>query len=308
MRILVSVAMIIIGLMQCRNAQAEEHTLTVEQARQRVAELKQTDELDLNTISSLSPEVAKELVQHEGAILLGGLTKVSPETATWLATHKGYIRLAGLVTPSEDVMRALGKHQGILHFHLPRLVDSRFDPNGPRYCSAQGSKTVEPLAALAAMSNGTLHITGGHRVHPLGRDGGVWKALARKETGCLVFWGWPSDEGDPRPLPADLIKTASALHFPDLEKISASDAKVLTQHKGREVFLGIQTLDSPVAKALAKYPGLLELPRMTTITDLAVAQLKNCTAKIKLPNLTDATAEVREMLRENPNIEVPALR
>lgn len=309
MRRLMRAALITAGLIGCGIIFANDQTLTVEQARQRVAGPEPGEVLDLSQVTSLPPAAAKELVDHDGDVLLGGLKQIFPETATWLASRKGYTRLSGLVTPSEDVMRALGNHKGVLHLHLPGLVNPLFSgPDGPKYFSAHDRKAVDSLAALAEASKSTLHITGGHRVHPQGRDGGVWTALAKKKEGGLAFYGWRYDEDDHRPFPIELMKTAAVLHFPDLEQISAVDARILTKHNGKEALLGIQTLDSAVAKSLAKYPGLLTLPGMTAITDEAASQLKNCDARICLTNLINVTDKTRLLLRENPNIDAPKLK
>jgi hypothetical protein len=308
MRLLMRATLIATGLLGCGIVVANDQTLTVEQTRKRVAGPQPQEELDFSQVTSLPPDAAKELVGHEGPVLLGGLEKIFPETATWLASRKGYTRLSGLVTPSEDVMRALGNHKGVLHLHLPRLIDPNFDPGGPKYSSAHDRKVVSSLEALAEASKTTLHITGGHRVHPQGKDGGVWKALAKKKEGYLAFWGWASDENDPRPLPNDLMKTTAHLDFPDLQKISVADAKTLLTHKGKEAILGIQTLDSAVAKLLAKYPGRLILPGMTTITDEAASQIKDCDARICFTNLINVTNKTRVLLGGNPNIDAPKLK
>jgi hypothetical protein len=309
MRFLVRAALIATGFVGCGIVFANDQTLTVEQARQRVAGPEPGEVLDLSQVTSLPPDAAKELVSHEGDVLLGGLKQIFPETATWLASRKGYTRLSGLVTPSEDVMRALGNHKGVLHLHLPGLINPLFSgPDGPKYFSAHDRKVVDSLEALAEASKSTLHITGGHRVHPQGMDGGVWRALAQKKEGGLSFYGWCYDERVLRPLPGDLMKTTAVLYFPDLEKISAADAKNLTKHHGNQALLGIQTLDSAVAKLLAKYPGRLILPGMTAITDETASQLKNCDAQICFTNLINVTDKTFLLLRENPNIDAPKLK
>lgn len=304
MRILIGLTIITCAVLQTQYARAKEVSLTVDEARQRVAELKPADELDLTELTSLSPEVAKELVQHDGIILLGGLKQISPESAEWLATHKGYMRLSGLEKPSKHVLGILGMHKGVLHLHLPNLVKPDFFPDTAKYGSVRDGFF---LCDLAKASTSILHITGGHRIFPSSSDGGVWGALARKRTGRMVFWEWSNAQVDPRPLPADLMETTAVLEFPDLGRIDAKDAETLVKHNGKELHLGIDTLDAAVAKVLARYPGLLVLPRMTAMTAQSAAELTKSRGRIQLPSLKAVTDETRAILRENPRVEVPAL-
>jgi hypothetical protein len=194
-----------------------------------------------------------------------------------------------------------------LHLHLPKLVKTKF-----RYYHRKNE--IFGLRGLARNNNSTLHITGAEQTEPGDEESlGVFK---EKKKGRIVFWGWNSFEakgvpaGDDRSesnLATSLMETTATLEFPEIELISPSDARRLIAHKGLELSLGIKSMDAPVAMALAEYPGLLVLPRMTAITASAAHELRKCSGVIHLPNLTTATEETRAILKGHPRIETPAL-
>jgi hypothetical protein len=71
---------------------------------------KNTDEIEM-----LTPEAAETLAEHEGNLLLNGLTTISAEAAEALAKHWGYLSLDGLTTLSDKAAEALAKHKGDLY-------------------------------------------------------------------------------------------------------------------------------------------------------------------------------------------------
>jgi hypothetical protein len=69
---------------------------TVELAEKLVAS-DVRDWLELNSLTSISPEAARSLAKHKGTLELNALTAVSDEVAEALATHEGEV-----VTPRPD--------------------------------------------------------------------------------------------------------------------------------------------------------------------------------------------------------------
>ena len=107
-------------------------TLTVQQAAKLVKKANETrqqfvaNELDLNWLTSIDQEVARELSQYKGhTISLDGLSSISKEVARELTLFKGSrLSLNGLTSITKDVARELAKRKGDLNLNYVKSMNS----------------------------------------------------------------------------------------------------------------------------------------------------------------------------------------
>ena len=107
-------------------------TLTVQQAAELVEKANETrqqyvaNELDLNWLTSIDQEVARELSQYKGhTISLDGLSSISKEVARELTLFKGSrLSLNGLTSITKDVARELAKRKGDLNLNYVKSMNS----------------------------------------------------------------------------------------------------------------------------------------------------------------------------------------
>lgn len=85
--------------------------LNLEQAEQLVRD-HCGDALYLDSLTTLSDDVARVLAKHNGNLYLAGLSSLSDEVAKALAQHMGCLYLTGLSTLSDDAAKLLAQHKG----------------------------------------------------------------------------------------------------------------------------------------------------------------------------------------------------
>ena len=109
--------------------QKKTGTLTVQQAAELVEKANEANKyyLNLNHLTSIEPEVTKELAKlksESGDLLLNGLTSINKEVAEELARFNGYrLQLNGLPNMNNEVAGALANFQGKV-LYLDGLADT----------------------------------------------------------------------------------------------------------------------------------------------------------------------------------------
>jgi hypothetical protein len=104
-------------------------SLSAEKAAEMISEANRADRyfLNLNHLTSIEPEVAKELAKlksKSGDLLLNGLTSINKEVAEELARFNGYrLQLNGLPNMNNEVAGALANFQGKV-LYLDGLADT----------------------------------------------------------------------------------------------------------------------------------------------------------------------------------------
>jgi hypothetical protein len=104
-------------------------SLSAEKAAEMISEANRADRyfLNLNHLTSIEPEVAKELAKlksESGDLLLNGLTSINKEVAEELARFNGYrLQLNGLPNMNNEVAGALANFQGKV-LYLDGLADT----------------------------------------------------------------------------------------------------------------------------------------------------------------------------------------
>ncbi len=112
--------------------QKKTGTLTVQEAAELVEKANGTrqpnvaNELDLNRLTSIDQDVARELSQYKGyTISLDGLTSISKEVARELTLFKGHrLSLNGLTSITKDVAHELAKRKGDLNLNYVKSMNS----------------------------------------------------------------------------------------------------------------------------------------------------------------------------------------
>ena len=107
-------------------------TLTVQEAAELVEKANETrqqfvaNELDLNWLTSIDQDIARELSQYKGhTISLDGLSSISKEVARELNLFKGEdLSLNGLTSITKDVARELAKRKGDLNLNYVKSMNS----------------------------------------------------------------------------------------------------------------------------------------------------------------------------------------
>ena len=107
-------------------------TLTVQEAAELVEKANETtqqfvaNELDLNWLTSIDQDIARELSQYKGhTISLDGLSSISKEVARELTLFKGSrLSLNGLTSITKDVARELAKRKGDLNLNYVKSMNS----------------------------------------------------------------------------------------------------------------------------------------------------------------------------------------
>jgi len=103
-------------------------TLTVQEAAELVAKANETQQgqLNLNWLTSIDQDIARELSQYKGyTISLDGLSSISKEVARELALQPGFrLSLNGLTSITKDVARELAKRKGDLNLNYVKSMNS----------------------------------------------------------------------------------------------------------------------------------------------------------------------------------------
>ena len=83
--------------------------------------------LELNGLTSIDKDVAKELGKSEGGFILDGLTSINKDVAQELAKIKGTLSLNGLTSIDKDVARELAKFEGLhmsIFLNLRKIISA----------------------------------------------------------------------------------------------------------------------------------------------------------------------------------------
>jgi hypothetical protein len=211
---------------------------------------------------TLSPEVARELARFEGTLTLHGLGELSDEAALALSTYSGpYLSLSGQATEelSPVAAAALARVSSILNLPLRRL-DSV--PLAQRF-AGQSSWTLSNLETVSPEAGSVL--TNYRAFFDL-------RALSALET---VDMAARFVEG---------TTTGNAITLPALRTLSPAAAERLVQGP-KKMTLGLMVLDDPeTARALARRPEQVSLPRLRAVTP-TVREILSQAAGISLPPL-----------------------
>lgn len=210
----------------------------------------------------LSPEVARELARFEGSLTLHGLGELPDEAAVALAAYKGpYLSLfgPGAERLSPVAAAALAKIPGVLWLPL-RELDSV--PLAQRFASQlnwtlSNLETVSPDAGTALANYRSFFDL---------------RALTAVET---VDMAARFVEG---------TTTASSITLPALQALSPAAAERMVQGP-KKMTLGLRVLDDPeTARALARRPEQISLPRLRAVTP-TVRDILSQAAGISMPPL-----------------------
>ncbi|MFM7072178.1 MAG: DUF1588 domain-containing protein, partial [Planctomycetota bacterium] len=252
------------------------NTLSIEDA-QRLAQDKRGG-LNLSSVTTLSPEVAKELAKLDGWLWLNGITALTNESAAALAQHKGMLHLNGLTNLSDECAAALARHSGELSLNgLTSLsVESAREfakhAGGRLYLKGITTLSVEAVQAIAQRKVGGPT---GQQVHLEGLT------TLSAET-AAVLAQTPAQLWDGR-LPA--IKT-----------LPADVARALAKRQGTIYLEGLTTLSDETAQALqGKLDG--NLPNLTSLTPVSAKALGESTRILN--GLTTMSEDLAQAIADN---------
>ena len=209
-------------------------------------------QLTLDRLKTLSADAAKALAQYRGRLSLKGLKRLSPEAEAAIATHEGELMLEGLTTlQSVDLATKLGK--GSSWLILPELSD--ITPKAARALVAQ-----RPYGSYYRMVS-----IGGLRQPSA-------ELLSALAAGDVELPGIRAlDESAAAALTEDDVE--SRLSLPSLEELSPGAAAKLAKRRG-SLTLGLKTLSTETATALAAGTARLRLPALTNCPPAGLRALK----------------------------------
>jgi hypothetical protein len=266
----------------------------------------------LDSLTTLTPEVAEVLVKPERNLSLNGLTELSPELAAVLAKHlpskifgTADLRLNGLRSLSPGSAEALATHGGkVLLYGLESLDSVPL----ARKLAAQwgelrlGLKTLSPaIASELARHRGNEEDRTRPGVVFRRQDGAASilrldeleslqpeaaEALAAHE-GVLVLNGFIS-------LPTDVAAS-----------LAKRTGHSKTKRPGTLVLNGLTSITAEAAAALAAFPGELVLKAVTTLTPETAEALSRHKGRLHLTGLTELKPASYETLKAHPNILLP---
>ncbi|MEX0688941.1 MAG: hypothetical protein WD072_09775 [Pirellulales bacterium] len=255
-------------------------SLTAEQARELVA--KRTDATARIGTGKAALAFASGGVTLRGALMLSGLESLDAETAAVLADYdEGPLFLDGLTTLSPEAARALKAFKG-----GPRSYASF-----GRCLSLAGLETLSPEAAaeLAAFPGEALFLgvqelseaafrrlmTFRRRLYlpRLGRiPVGAAESMADYRGPALSILGLATLSPDDARVLAGLGNRWNG-RLPNVKNLSPETAAVLAGFKGVRLELDGATLSAEAVKELARFPGVLLLRGLTTLSDNMLAAL-----------------------------------
>lgn len=291
-------------------------TLSVEQAREwaGLANPPRERVIDgliwhtLDGLTTLTPDVAEEIVKPRFPLSLNGLTELSPAVAAVLARHKldddwiGDLRLNGLKTLSPEAAEALAAHRGNVQLDTLEKLDS------------------VPLAQKLARQKGELRL-GLTQLSPA-----IAAELAKHR-------GFDTSNSKRR---GRIDGAASVLRLDNIESLSPETAEALAVHEGVLVLNGLVSIDPAVAAALAKrignrsnnrtgtlvlnglpaisseaaaalaaFPGELVLKGITELSPEAAMALATHRGRLHLTGLAGVSPKVRAALQAHKNVFLP---
>jgi hypothetical protein len=244
MRCLIGSLVFLAATLTALRAEEKAVSISSEQAKQLAQD--KSGRLQLDHLTALSPEAAKELAKYNGWLSLNGLTSLSKETAEALGQHRGQLHLNGLTKLSDEAAGALARHYGELSLNgLTAFSD-------------------EAGAALARHTGGRLYLKG---VKSLSTE--VGKALAQRKG------GGPTHTVCLDGVESLTVEAAAAMaethghnwdgRFPAMKTVPVDVARALAKRQGGLSLEGLTSLSDEAAKVLGgKLDG--NLPRLTSLT------------------------------------------
>ncbi|MCB9925602.1 MAG: hypothetical protein H6822_25855 [Planctomycetaceae bacterium] len=222
----------------------------------------------LNALTELNPEVATILATHDGGLSFGSLTSITTATANALARHKGNLYLSGLRALSAEFAQALSLHGEPVHFEHLTSIESR---EGIFLAAKNGLDDYD----LEALNEETA------------------RAIVDAASGRPIALALPH-------LAAQCARELAA-HRGDIwldvsEALSLSTAEFLGSHHGQlDLYLGDAELTSEVARALAKHKGPLYI-HMSQLSVSAAECLAAVEAPLGFPLLQLQSSDVAKAL------------
>lgn len=211
-------------------------------------------------LTSLSPEVARELARFEGSLTLQGLRELPEESALALASFPGpYLTLSGpgVEQISQETAAALAQVPGVLRISLRRL-DSV--PLAQRF-ARQLNWTLYDLESVSAEAGAALADY---------RPFFNLDALTELESIVMAARFVEGTTG------------GGQITLPAISRLSLEAADRLAQGP-KKILLGLTVLDQPAtAQALGRCQAGVELPRLRAVTP-AVREILRESPSIKTP-------------------------
>lgn len=248
-------------------------TLSPELAR-KLVESGRLFDLDLNCLRSLSRESAQLLAQHNGPLSLNGLRTISEEVAEGLSHHQGWLYLDGLTELTPAVAAHLARHRHTVH-----LGDfyNRLSLNGVTSLS-------EDTAAGLARFLGNLRLNGLETVTP--------EAARHLATHMAdAHWG---------------VGELYSLMLDGVTTLSDESAAALANYRGGLSLDGLVQLSSEALRALAHHRGnALSFGRLASMPDDVAALFGSQSKRIFLSSLREVSSAGLAALKLNPNVILP---
>jgi hypothetical protein len=181
-------------------------------------------------LSTLSPDVAKELSKFKGKLNLEGLQKISAAVARELAKQEGILILDGIVSLGVKTAEALGKRAGELHLkRLERLSDEEAKGLG----ESPGELYLNGLTTLSENAAGYLSA----------------KKSSLFLNGLITLTGTAAENlGNPN---------LKDLCLNSIQDLSEAAARGLSRVGGKLYLKGLKTLSDGAAQALSACNGQL---------------------------------------------------
>jgi hypothetical protein len=266
----------------------------------------------LDSLPTVTPEVAEVLVKPERNLSLNGLTELSPELAAVLAKHlpsrifgAADLRLNGIRSLSPASAEALANHSGKVLLYGLETLDSI--PLARKLAAQWGElrlgvKTLSPaIAAELARHRGNEE----DRTRPgvvFRRQDGAASILRLDELESLqpeTAEALAAHEGV-------LVLNGLASLPPDVAaSIAKRTGNSKTNRAGTLVLNGLNSITAEAAAALSAFPGELVLKAVTTLSPETAAALSRHKGRLHLTGLTELKPAAYEALKAHPNLLLP---
>ncbi|MFO1065689.1 MAG: hypothetical protein U0892_17650 [Pirellulales bacterium] len=283
-----------------------QRRLTAEEARALVARASMKLGLNLDHITSLDIDVAKELTRCPGLLSLNGLTVLDASTAEALtAEMKGGLRLNGLtelspkaatalakqdyielnqLQPHRSVLVELGKMRGILQLNGIHSLDAESAAElaaGPTRLSLDGLLELDAMTARQlASSKAFISVDSLTSV-----SDGVADEMAMHSTG----WSLKGLKSLTHPrLAAALSATPNNIELFKVETLDVNCLESLTRGEG-SLTLGLFELPVEQARVLAKSSRRLTLLNVAKLSSEQIDLFVQSGVRMSLPGLTELT-------------------
>lgn len=243
-------------------------TLSPEAARELAS--MNASRLDLESMATLEPEVAAELVTFKGRLSFGSIATVSDETAKALSEHQGGLELPKLTALTSGKLAEVIEKPFLLGFpEVRELSPEAAKVLARRGLMDGGFSSPETFPKLATLSDDTAQAIGDSEAKPSLKTFSALReltnaALAEKLFANYATWAWDG----PRSVRTDLITTIS----PEVALVIGR-SKSLYENSSTLHLNGLQHLDVETARGLAAFEGPLSLNGLTTISPGVAAEL-----------------------------------